>query len=120
MGSSTLAVATPKERPRLRGDMGLGSTAKKLQTLADTAEKLYERLNDLRDRVVALEERTAEARDRIEDVSAEQARQRALVEAVAEEQGVDVEAVLSSVDVEERTPGDEDEPDPEAADASAE
>ena len=96
--------------------MGLGSTAKKLQTLADTAEKLYERLNDLRDRVVALEDRTAEARDRVDAVADEQARQRALVEALAEEQGVDVEAVLSSVDVERSAEGDGTEP----ADASAE
>ncbi|MFB6103804.1 MAG: DUF5798 family protein [Halobacteriaceae archaeon] len=78
--------------------MGLGSTAKKLQTLVDTAEELYNRVNDLRDRVVRMESTVDETNQRVGDLEADVREVRALVEAVAEDQGVDVDAVLEEVD----------------------
>lgn len=78
--------------------MGLGSTARKLQELADAAEKLFRQLSDLRERVNGLEEDLQETSDRVIDIETEQREQRALLEAVAEGQGVDVDAVVESVD----------------------
>ncbi|MEF8774167.1 MAG: DUF5798 family protein [Halobacteriales archaeon] len=84
--------------------MGLGSTAKKLQQVADAAEKLFEQLSDLRERVTALENDLQTTADRVGEMEREQRRQRALLEAVAETRGVDVEAVLAAA--EEQMGGD--------------
>ena len=78
--------------------MGLGSTAKKVQKLADLAEKLYSQVQDVRDRVASLDEDLEATAERVEHVEAEQQRQRALLEALAEERGVDVDAVLDAAD----------------------
>lgn len=85
--------------------MGLGSTAKKLQQVADAAEKLFEQLSDLRERVTALEDDLQTTADRVGEMEREQRRQRALLEAVAESQDVDVEAVLAAA--EEQADGDD-------------
>lgn len=80
------------------GPMGLGSTARKLSSLSDLAEKLYSQMSDLRERVGGLEEDLGATRERVDVIDAETRRQRALLEAIAEEQGVDVAAVLDGVD----------------------
>lgn len=79
--------------------MGLGSTAKKLQSLADTAEDLYARLNDVRTEVADLRTALEETSEQVDRLEREAAAQRALLEALADEQGVDVEATLSDADV---------------------
>jgi hypothetical protein len=88
----------PNTPPPLASDMGLGSTAKKLQDLADAAEKLFRQLHDLRERVSGLEETLQTTSEQVGELDREQRRQRALLEAVAEEQGVDVDVVIAEVD----------------------
>ena len=101
--------------------MGLGSTAKKLQTLADTAEKLYKKLNELREQVVAMRDSLDATNERVERLEAENAKQQALLEALAREEGIDVDEVLAdAADAEtesESSEGDETESGADAADA---
>lgn len=78
--------------------MGLGSTAKKLQRVADLAEDLMGRLNELRERVTRVEESLDGTERRLADVETELHEQRALLEAVATAEGVDVEAVLAEAE----------------------
>ena len=87
----------------------IGSAGKKLSTMVELAEDLYERVNELRNRMESMSETVDETADRVETLEAELAEQRALVEAIAEERGIDVEAVSESA-----TAGNEgaDAPDP--------
>lgn len=79
--------------------MGFGGTAKKIQKLADTAEKLYSKLNDLREQVAEMREQLDTTSERVETLERESAEQRALLEAIAEEQGIDTDDVaVESVD----------------------
>ncbi|MFB6117595.1 DUF5798 family protein [Halosegnis sp.] len=87
--------------------VGLGTTAKKLQTLADTAERLFERLNDLRSRVEEMHERIDETHDRVAALERENAEQRALLEALAEERDIDIEAVLTEAAIDDAENSDE-------------
>lgn len=78
--------------------MGLGSTAKKLQRVADLAEDLVGRLNELRDRVNTMEKTVDTTNERVATMQEELATQRALIEALAEAEDVDVEAVLEAAE----------------------
>ncbi len=78
--------------------MGLGSTAKKIQTVAETAEKLYAKLNELREQVRDMRETLETTNQRVERLETENAHQRALIEALAREQGIDVDEVLVGVE----------------------
>jgi|GEM_PF-961475 len=106
--------------------MGLGSTARKVQALAERAEQLYEQMKDLQRRIVNLEESVDESTDRLRAVELEQEKQRVLVEAVAREHGVDVDEVLAEAAIEEAEPEGEDtgedasEPGEQRADESEE
>jgi hypothetical protein len=80
-------------------DMGLGSTAKKLQKVTDMAEDVYSRLNDLRDQVVEMRETTRETSDRVDRLERETAEVRALVEALADDNGIDVERVTANAHI---------------------
>lgn len=73
--------------------MGFGSTAKKVQKLADTAEKLYSKLNELREQVAEMREKLDSTSERVERLEQENAHQRALLEALAEEEGIDVDSI---------------------------
>lgn len=79
--------------------MGLGGTAKKIQTLADTAEKMYQRMNDLREQVQATQESVTDTSDRVKRLENEMAEQRALLNAVATELDVDVEKVSAEAHI---------------------
>jgi hypothetical protein len=79
--------------------MGLGSTAKNVQKLADLAEKLYKQVNEVLKRVGSLQDDVQEATDDVQAVRREQREQRAILEALADEQGVDVEATLEAADL---------------------
>jgi chromosome segregation ATPase len=68
--------------------MGFGSTAKKIQKLADTAEKLYSKLNELREQVAEMREQLDLTSERVERLERENAQQRALIEAIAEDRGI--------------------------------
>lgn len=89
--------------------MGLGSTAKNVQKLADLAEKLYKQVNEVLKRVASLQEDVEEATDDVQAVRREQREQRAILEALADEQGVDVGAVLDDADLEPPEPAEGDE-----------
>jgi len=109
--------------------MAFGGATKKLQRLADTAEKVYERLNELRtevdetrDTVDEIHGTVDETHTRVATLERELADQRALAEALARDAGVDVERVLAEAAIEEAEPtqGDatggaptEAEPDPD-------
>jgi len=79
--------------------MGLGSTAKKLQQIADMAEDVYARLNQLREQVVETRETVDETKARVDEMDHELAEQRAIVEALAEREGIDVDAITAEVHV---------------------
>lgn len=78
--------------------MGFGSTAKKIQTVADTAEQLYAKVNEVRQQVEEMRETVTTTEERVERLEGELAEQRALVAALAEEQGIDPESVVTEVD----------------------
>ncbi|MFT4889505.1 MAG: septal ring factor EnvC (AmiA/AmiB activator) [Halobacteriales archaeon] len=96
--------------------MGLGSTAKKVQTIADRAEQLYAQVKDVSERLVGVEESTTETVQRVRTLERELAEQRALVEAIAEEQGVDVDAIETDAVIEDVDP-DAGTPDGEVAES---
>ena len=79
--------------------MGLGSTAKKLQQIADMAEDVYARLNQLREQVVETRQTVDETKARVDEMDHELAEQRAIVEALAEREGIDVDAITAEVHV---------------------
>lgn len=81
--------------------MGLGSTAKKIQKVADTAEELYSRINDVRDQVQEMQQTTIETKDRVGALESEVAEQRALLEALAKEQGIDLDSVTAEAHIEQ-------------------
>jgi phage shock protein A len=78
--------------------MGLGSTAKKLQKVADVAEDVYARLNEVRSTLADVEDTIDDTHGRVEDLERRVAEQRELLEALAAREGVDVEAALESVE----------------------
>lgn len=88
--------------------MGFGSTAKKLQRVADMAEDLVGRLNELRERVIRVEETVDETNNRVSDVERTQAEQRALLEAIAEQQNIPVDEVVADVETETHEQEDSD------------
>lgn len=70
--------------------MGLGSTAKKLQTVVEMADELYAKLGELREQIAEMRSAIETTNDRVEHMEAELADQRALLEAMAEHQGVEI------------------------------
>lgn len=83
--------------------MGLGSTAKKLQNLVDTAEDLYKRMNDLRDRLVRMETTVDETHERVDAIEREVAEIRVAIDAIADDQGIDVDRLVDDTDIESMT-----------------
>lgn len=79
--------------------MGLGSTAKKLQQIADMAEDVYARLNQLREQVVETRKTVDETKARVDEMDHELAEQRAIVEALAEREGIDIDAITAEIHV---------------------
>ena len=75
----------------------IGGAGKKLGTMVELAEELYERVNELRSRLEAVDETVESTADRVESIEREAAEQRAILEAMAEAQGIDVEVVVDSV-----------------------
>jgi methyl-accepting chemotaxis protein len=94
--------------------MGLGSTAKKLQKVADTAEELYRRINDLKEQMRQTQETVNETSARVDDLEREVREQRAILERLAENDGIDVDAVTADVHINDA------ETDDDAVEADAE
>ncbi|MFB6301798.1 MAG: DUF5798 family protein [Haloferacaceae archaeon] len=97
--------------------MPLGSTAKKLQKVANTAEEVYGRLAELREQVEETQETVEETSRRVDRLEAEAAEQRALLEAIAEDRGIDLDTVPTRAHIGEAEGADTDTPEGEAPDA---
>lgn len=74
--------------------MGLGSTAKKVQLIAEKAESTYDQLMKIRDRMIRLEDTLDDTSDRVTELERENEIQRVLLEELAAERGIDVDDAL--------------------------
>lgn len=93
--------------------MGLGSTAKKIQVLAERAEQMYTQVGELRDQIQELRDTVEETGRKVETMEQRNERQWVILRELAEEQGIDVDVVLAeaSIDaVEEQDPEESSEP----------
>ena len=79
--------------------MGLGSTTKKIQMLADTAEKMYHRLNEVREQVESTQTTVQDTGDRVQTLESEIVEQRAILEAIATELDIDLDAVRAEAHI---------------------
>jgi len=79
--------------------MGFGDTAKKIQTLADKAERTYQKINELRSEVEETQTTVLDTSERIQKLENEMAEQRAVLDAVATEVGVDLESVSTEAHI---------------------
>lgn len=79
--------------------MGLGGTAKKLQKVMDAAEQLYSKMNEVITELKEVQSEVETTSEQVDRIERDLAEQRALLEAVAEQQGVDVGAVVDSVEL---------------------
>ena len=79
--------------------MGLGSTTKKIQMLADTAEKMYHRLNEVREQVESTQTTVQDTGDRVQTLESEIVEQRAILEAIATELDIDLDAVTADAHI---------------------
>ncbi|QAU11841.1 hypothetical protein EKH57_03205 [Halorubrum sp. BOL3-1] len=79
--------------------MGFGNTAKKIQTLADRAERTYKKINELREEVEETQTTVLDTSDRVKALEVEMAEQRAVLDAVAQEVGVDLERVSTEAHI---------------------
>ncbi|QKG93822.1 hypothetical protein HPS36_13475 [Halorubrum salinarum] len=79
--------------------MGFGDTAKKIQTLADRAERTYKKISELRDEVDETQETVKDTAERVKTLENEMAEQRAVLDAVAEEVGVDLARVSTEAHI---------------------
>ncbi len=81
--------------------MGLGSTAKKIQKVADVADDLYTKVNELKTQLQELRQTVEETNERVDTVDRELAEQRALIEAIAERQGIEPDSVVTATSEDE-------------------
>lgn len=81
--------------------MGLGSTARTLQRVADMAEDVYSRLNDVREQLKEMRSTVQTTNDRVAELETELAEQRTIVEAIAENAGIDVESAIADAHIAE-------------------
>ena len=81
--------------------MGFGDTAKKIQTLADKAERTYQKINELRAEVEETQTTVLDTSERVQRLENEMAEQRAVLDAVAREVGVDLESVSTEAHITE-------------------
>ncbi|WP_302081272.1 DUF5798 family protein [Salinibaculum rarum] len=79
--------------------MGLGGTAKKLQTVMDSAEKLYAKMNEIIGELKSLQQEVEDTSEQVDRLERDLAEQRALVEALAADRDIDVEAILEDADL---------------------
>ena len=96
--------------------MGFGDTAKKIQTLADRAERTYQKINELRDEVEQTQTTVLDTSERVQKLENEMAEQRAVLDAVAREVGVDLESVSTEAHITDAEASATAEPDDDLAD----
>jgi len=99
--------------------MGLGSTAKKVQKLADLAEKMYKRINHMVEQLQELRGTVDETGQRVEEIERELEHHRLLLEAIAEEHDIDVDSVVTDVVIQDAE-GNDLVPDAEAGASDSE
>jgi len=75
--------------------MGLGSTARKVQKLADLAEKMYKRINQMVEQLQDLRGTVDETGARVEEIERELEQHRTLLKAIADEHDIDVDSVVT-------------------------
>ena len=97
-------VVGPKKHNAHKGGatataMGLGSTTKKIQLLADSAEKMYHRLNEVREQVETTQRTVDDTGERVQRLESEIAEQRAILEAIAGELDIDLAAVTAEAHI---------------------
>lgn len=80
--------------------MGLGSTTKKIQLLAERAEQMYKQVGELRDQIAELRDTVDETGQEVDDISTQNERQWVILKALAEEQDIDVDVVLADASIE--------------------
>jgi uncharacterized coiled-coil DUF342 family protein len=90
--------------------MGLGNTAKKIQRVADMAEKLYQKIDELREQVNEVRAHVETTSRKVERIERDMDQQRAVLDALAREQGIDVDSLLAETTIEEAEPDIESEP----------
>jgi len=100
--------------------MGFGDTAKKIQTLADRAERTYQKINELRDEVEQTQTTVLDTSERVQKLENEMAEQRAVLDAVAREVGVDLESVSTEAHITDAEASATAEPDDPAGDEDTE
>ena len=81
--------------------MGLGSTTKKIQVMAERAEQMYKQVGELRDQITELRETVEDTGSRVETLDRRHAQQWEVLQAMAAELDVDVEEVLTDAAIEE-------------------
>lgn len=93
--------------------MGLGSTTKKIQMMADKAEQLYTQLNEVKKQLEDLRVKVDTTHETVSELEVRHEQNRAILEALAEEQGIDVEQVITEASIEdaESRAGADDGPD---------
>ena len=94
--------------------MGLGNTAKKLQRVADVAEKLYQKMDELRTQINEVRDHVERTSTKVERIERELDEQRAVIDALAREQGVDVDSLVAGAAITEAEPRDDTAPDEES------
>lgn len=78
--------------------MGLGSTARRLQGLTDTAEELYHKITEVLERVRDIETAIDRTSEQVDEMEYRLEQQHALVRAIAEEHDLDIDAILDEVE----------------------
>ena len=84
--------------------MGLGGATTKLQKVADMGDELYGKINELREQIVEMRVTVQDTHRRVAALENKVDQQGAIIEALAEEEGIDVDAVLTEVAIEEAEP----------------
>lgn len=87
--------------PSRGAGMGLGSTTKKLQRVAEMAETLYQKVDELRTQVNEVKDHVETTSQRVERIEHDLDEQRAVLDALAREQGIDVDATAAGAAIEE-------------------
>lgn len=81
--------------------MGLGSTTKKIQTIADKAEQVYAQVDEVRKQLEDLRGKVDTTHETVETLEVKHEQNRALLEALAKEQGIDVEEVITEATIDD-------------------
>lgn len=80
--------------------MGLGSTTKKIQLLAERAEQMYKQVGELRDQINELRDTVEATGRKVDTLEKRDQRQWLILQELAKEQGIDVDVVLAEASIE--------------------